>query len=193
MTPSQLYYTVYFIFGISIICIVVVWNSELHKSMRFANILKLLTALTILFTSFAIILQLYVFHAQHIDTEIQLYDSMFKQLIDYTISYFERNPHMNYLYDQIFRPNFATNPTKRYYTEEQQIIRVILERLSEIIYYIDNDQSISEININAVKKKTDKFISELLRSSIFVETYKSMKNDILSSNLKKYIGKNFGI
>ena len=64
----ELYYFVYFIFAMSILVIFFVWHSNLHKDPRIATLLQLVTALTILFTVFAIIIQLFTFNSTQVDT-----------------------------------------------------------------------------------------------------------------------------
>ena len=86
---TDIYYIVYCLFIISIVIIVLVWHSNLHRSAKYRSLLNLITALTILFTSFAIIIQLYTFNATQSDTEIQFYETLFikednKTLFDIT-------------------------------------------------------------------------------------------------------------
>ena len=64
----ELYYFVYFIFAMSILVIFFVWHSNLHKDPRIATLLQLVTALTILFTVFAIIIQLFTFNSTQVYT-----------------------------------------------------------------------------------------------------------------------------
>ena len=115
LSSSELYYTVYFLFGFTIVSVIIVWNTKIHKDPRFMPIVSLLTALTIFFTSFSIIIQLYTFHAQQTYSEIQIYDTMFTNLFHDSVDYFENNPKMNYYYNQIFRPiNYTlTTPSKK--------------------------------------------------------------------------------
>ena len=103
LTAIDLWYSVYFLFGVTVLAVIIVWNSKLHKDPRFTSILSLLTALTIFFTSFAIIIQLYTFHAQQTDSEIQLYDDMFTRLFEDSVGYFQNNPKMSYYYNEIFK------------------------------------------------------------------------------------------
>jgi uncharacterized membrane protein len=97
LNANELYYTVYFLFGLTIISTIIVWKSNLHRDPRFNTILSLLTALTIFFTSFTIVIQLYTFNAQQSNTEVQIYNTMFINLFHDTINYFDKNPKMNYL------------------------------------------------------------------------------------------------
>ncbi len=191
----KLYYTVYFLFGLSFISCIIVWNSNLHKDPRFATLLSLITALTILFTSFAIIIQLYTFHAQQFDSEVQIYDTMFTNLFHDSINYFENNTKMNYYYNEIFRPlNYTYKPpNKRYYTEEQQLTRIILQDLAALIYYLQNDKTISQTDISQVQYKINMFITYLIRSPVFIENYKHLKETLLSPTLRDYIQTHFNI
>lgn len=195
LNANELYYTVYFLFGLTIISTIIVWNSNLHKDPRFNTILSLLTALTIFFTSFAIVIQLYTFHAQQSDTEVQMYDTMFTNLFHDTINYFDKNPKMNYYYNQIFKPiNYKYKPpSKRYYTEEQQITRLILQDLAALVYFIENDNSMSKTNIYIIKYKINTFIKDLISSPIFVENYEQVKPNLFSVTLRNYIEKHFNI
>jgi len=195
MTPIELYYIIYLLFGFSIITIILVWNSDLHKNPKFKIILSLLGALTILFTSFTLILQLYTFHAQQQDTELQMYESLFNNLIDKTISYFEKNPKMNYLYYQMFRTSSEQdiNPEIRYPLEEQQLIRSLLNDLSSLIYYLENVRTISQSNQLIIKEKVDKFITLILRSPIFIENFNELKSTLFSEKLVNYFQKNYNI
>jgi hypothetical protein len=194
-TASELYYTVYFLFGLTFISCVIVWNTKIHTDPRFSAIVSLLTALTIFFTSFAIIIQLYTFHAQQTDSEVQIYDTMFTNLFHDSIDYFENHPKMNYYYDQIFLPlNYTpTTPTKRYYTEEQQVTRIMLQDLAALIYYLQNDKTISQIDMSQVQYKINMFISYLIRSPVFIENYNHLKETLLSPTLREYIQIHFNI
>jgi ABC-type multidrug transport system fused ATPase/permease subunit len=195
MTPIELYYIIYLLFGISITTIIIVWNSQLHKNPKFKFVLNLVAALTILFTSFAIILQLYTFHAQQQDTEINMYETLFNNLIDRTMNYFEKNPKMNYLYKQMFRPENEplVNPVKRYKVEEQQMIRSLLNDLSALIYYLETVRTMSKDNQIIIKQKVDIFISLILRSPIFVENFQELKSTLFSIKLVDYFQKNYNI
>lgn len=195
LSSNELYYTVYFLFAFTFVSIIIVWNSNLHKNPRFTTILSLLTALTIFFTSFAIIIQLYTFHAQQTDTEVQIYDTMFTNLFHDTIDYFDKNPKMNYYYDEIFKPiNYKYKPTiKRYYTEEQQFTRLILQDLAALIYYLENDSSISQSDIKSVEYKINMYIKGLVSSPIFIENYEQIKPTLLSPALGTYFETHFNI
>lgn len=195
---TEIYYTVYFLFIISIIIIFLVWHSNLHRSAKYRSLLNLITALTILFTSFAIIIQLYTFNATQSDTEIQFYETLFKSLIDDTITYFENNPKMTYYYNEIFKPlNYnkdnPTPPKKRLYAQEQQITYTILQELATIVYYISNDKTITSAELYSIKSKLNNFINNLVDSPIFIENYEHFKPEIYSVTLRNYLQQNFNI
>lgn len=195
VSSSELWYTVYFLFAITIISCIIVWNSSIHKDPRFTTILSLLTALTIFFTSFAIIIQLYTFHAQQTDSEIQIYDQMFQQLFEDSIGNFQKQPKLNYYNNEIFKPigYKYSQPSERLYMEEQQITHLILRDMAAILYYIQNDKSMSQADLMVVKYKFNRFLEDLISSPTFLENYKKIKPTIYSIELRNYIQRKFNI
>jgi len=75
-----IYYFIFFIFIIAVVIILLVWNSNIHKNPKYRSLLSLLGALTIMFSSFAIILQVYTFNASQTDDQIKIYEQMFDDL-----------------------------------------------------------------------------------------------------------------
>lgn len=191
----ELYYTIYFLFGLSFVSCIIVWNSNLHKDPRFTTILSLLTALTIFFTSFAIIIQLYTFHAQQVDSEIQIYDTMFTNLFRDVENIFKNYPKINYLYDEIFKPiNYTYKPpSKRYYTDELKATHIILQDLAALVFFLQNDRNLSQIDSNAIKYKINMIISALVSSPTFLENYRHIKPKLFSPVLRDYIQNNFNV
>jgi hypothetical protein len=184
-----------FLFTLCIVICTLIWNSKLHTNPKFTTLISLITALTIFFTSFSIIIQLYTFNIQQTNEESKIYDTMFTNLYHDSINYFETNPKMNYYYDEIFRPlHYIYKPAnERYYTEEQQVTRLILQNLSELIYYFNNDTTLIEADKLIIGTKINRFVGYLVRSPIFVENYKHLKKTLLYPSLKKYIQTNFHI
>ncbi len=194
-STSTIYYSVMFLFTLCIVICTLIWNSKLHTNPKFTTLISLITALTIFFTSFSIIIQLYTFNIQQTNEESKIYDTMFTNLYHDSINYFETNPKMNYYYDEIFRPlHYIYKPAnERYYTEEQQVTRLILQNLSELIYYFNNDTTLIEADKLIIGTKINRFVGYLVRSPIFVENYKHLKKTLLYPSLKKYIQTNFHI
>jgi len=194
-STSTIYYSVMFLFTLCIVICILIWNSKLHTNPKFTTLISLITALTIFFTSFSIIIQLYTFNIQQTNEESKIYDTMFTNLYHDSINYFETNPKMNYYYDEIFRPlHYIYKPAnERYYTEEQQVTRLILQNLSELIYYFNNDTTLIEADKLIIGTKINRFVGYLVRSPIFVENYKHLKKTLLYPSLKKYIQTNFHI
>ena len=194
-STTVIYYTIYFLFALTFVVCIIIWNSNLHKNPKFNTLISLLTALTIFFTSFSIIIQIYTFKVQETNSEIQIYDTMFTNLLHDSIDYFKDKPKLNYYYNEIFRPIYYTyKPTsKRYYTEEQQVTRLMLQNLSELIFYLNNDETLSNYDSDIIQTKIDRFIKYLLRSPIFIEHYKQMKQSLLSPALITYMQTNFNI
>ena len=68
-----IYYYIFFIFIIAVVIILLVWNSNIHTNPKYRSLLSLLSALTIMFSSFAIILQVYTFNASQTDDQIKIF------------------------------------------------------------------------------------------------------------------------
>ena len=191
----DIYYVVYILFIISILIIVLVLNSNIHKNEKYKSLLQLLTALTILFTSFAIVLQIYTFNASQATTQITIYEQIFDDLFEEITTYFETYPKMNYYYDQMFHPLNYKNKTivTRQYTEEQQVTSSILQKIASIVYFIENDNTLSPKDENEITEKLDKFITSMIKSPIFLENYNNLRKTFISITLKNYMKEHYNI
>ena len=189
----NIYYYVVLLFIISITIIIAVWNSNIHQNAKYKSLLNLLTALSILFSSFAIVIQVYTFNASQKDSQIQIYEQMFDDLFESITTYFETNPKMNYYYDQMFRPlNYKqTAVGQRMYTEEQQVTTSILQKIASIVYFVETDKTLSQSAANLIEEKLDKFIANMVQSPIFVENYNNVKVSFVSTELGKYMKQHF--
>jgi hypothetical protein len=176
------------------VCILI-WNSNLHKSLKYQQFLQLLAGITVLFTSFAIIIQLYTFTATQDDKETQIYESMFNDLIGDTLNYFENNPKMNYYYNSMFKPLHynQVNLKKRYYSEEQQITHSMLQKLGSILYYLNTEQTLDIGTKMNIETKIDLFYKNVVSSPIFLENYMNIKNRLFSESVKNYLQEKFNI
>ena len=188
-----IYYFIFFIFIIVFVVIFLVWNSNIHQNAKYRSLLNLLTALSILFSSFAIVVQVYTFNASQKDSQIQIYEQMFDDLFESITTYFETNPKMNYYYDQMFRPlNYKqTAVGQRMYTEEQQVTTSILQKIASIVYFIETDKTLSQNDADVIEEKLDKFISNMIDSPIFIENYNNVKANFVSTQLGKYMKQHF--
>ena len=191
----NIYYYVLLLFVISIIIIIAVWNSNIHKNAKYKSLLNLLTALSILFSSFAIVVQVYTFNASQTDSQIQIYEQMFDDLFSEITTYFETNPKMNYYYDQMFHPLEYNQSTSvhRLYTEEQQVTTSILQKIASIVYFLENDKTLSSAQSSEIQGKLDKFIKNMVSSPIFVENYNNIKMDFVSESLSDYMSQHYNI
>lgn len=191
----EIYYWMYLLFFISFLISILIWNSKLHKSLKYQQFLQLQIALTILFTSFAIIIQLYTFNVSQSDKEIQIYETMFNDLIGNTLAYFENNPKMNYYYNSMFKPLHynPVNVKKRYYSEEQQITHSMLQKLGSIIYYLKTERTLDNRTKVDIETKIELFFKNLINSQMFIENYNSIKNRLFSQGVKNYLQEKFNI
>lgn len=193
-----IYYYIFFIFIIAVVIILLVWNSNIHTNPKYRSLLSLLSALTIMFSSFAIILQVYTFNASQTDDQIKIYEDMFDDLFEATTTYFEANPKMNYYYNEMFHPlNYdpkENSQFERQYTEEQQITNSILQKIASIIYFLDDDKTLTPKESFAIKEKLDRFIRNIIKSPIFLENYKNnIKTHFDSFTLRDYMKQHFNI
>ena len=191
----EIYYWLYFLFFITFLIALLVWNSDLHKSLKYQQFLQFLIAITILFTSFAIIIQLYTFNVTQLDSEVQIYESMFNDLIGDTLNYFENNPKMNYYYNSMFSPLYykPNNVKKRYYPEEQQITHYMLQKLSSIVYYLQTEKTLDNRTKVDIETKIELFFKNVINSPIFMENYNNIKNRLFSESIKNYLQQKFNI
>ena len=191
----NIYYVIYILFIISILIIVFVLNSNIHKNEKYKSLLQLLTALTILFTSFAIVLQIYTFNAGQTIEQIKIYEQIFDDLFEEITTYFETYPKMNYYYDQMFHPLNYKNKTivTRQYTEEQQVTSSILQKIASIIYFVENDKTLNQQDKDEITDKLDQFITSMVKSQIFLENYNNLKKTFISIPLKNYMQEHFNI
>lgn len=189
----NIYYYVFLLFFISIIVIIAVLNSNIHQNPKYKSLLNLLTALSILFSSFAIVVQVYTFNASQKDSQIQIYEQMFDDLFESITTYFESNPKMNYYYDQMFHPlNYKqTAVGQRMYTEEQQVTNSILQKIASIVYFVENDTTLSQNDADVIEQKLDKFIANMVQSPIFIENYNNVKSNFVSTQLGNYLKQHF--
>lgn len=191
----NIYYIIYILFLISILIIIAVLNSNIHKNEKYKSLLQLLTALTILFTSFAIVLQIYTFNAGQTIEQIKIYEQIFDDLFEEITTYFETYPKMNYYYDQMFHPLEYRNQNikKRQYTEEQQVTSSILQKIASIIYFVENDKTLDQLDKNEITEKLNQFVSSMIKSQIFLENYNNLKKTFISIPLKNYMQEHFNI
>ena len=194
----NIYYIVFLLFLIAILVVIGVWNSNLHKNPKYRSLLNLLTALTILFSSFAIILQIYTFNASQTDNLITINEEMFDDLFEAITTYFETNPKMNYYYSEMFRPlnyNETTTTTteNRLYTEERQVTSSIMQKIASIVYFLENDKSLTSGQKSNIEDKLNRFITNMVNSPIFVENYKNIKLNFVSPSLTEYMQQHFNI
>jgi len=191
----NIYYIIFLLFIIAILVIFGVWNSNIHKNPKYRSLLSLLGALTIMFSSFAIILQVYTFNASQADSQIQIYEQMFDDLFAVISTYFETNPKLNYYYNEMFHPlNYnQSSIEQRLYTEEMQVTTSILQKIASIVYFIENDKTLSPSESKDIEEKLDKLIRNMVNSHIFVENYQNIKLNFVSESLSNYMQRHYNI
>ena len=194
----DIYLYIYFLFGFCFVSIILFWNSNIHKSHKFYMLTQLLMGLSIVFTSFAIIIQVYSVDKTQTDTVVSLYQQLFGDLANGAITDFQQNPDLDYYYEEIFMP-LHYNPNtrdsfKRNYIKEQQVTHHMLINLANVVYFLENEgDSLSTNDKAEISGKLKNFLKILTNSKIFVQNYEHIKPHLLSPSLKEYIEKNFNL
>jgi hypothetical protein len=96
----------------------------------------------------------------------------------------------------MFRPlnyNETTTTENRLYTEEQQVTTSILQKIASIVYFLENDKTLSPSESNDIEEKLNKFITNMIKSPIFVENYNNIKINFVSESLSNYMQQHFNI
>ena len=173
------------------------WFSNLHRNHKFRVLLSVLSSLTIIFTCFAILFQAYSFNRTESDSQINIYSAIFSSLINDTIHDFQSQPQLKYYYNEFFdihpqSGNLRLKGVKRDLIGEQQMTYLIISRMSDVIFYLLNQQSVSEIDREATKQKLGGFITRLKGSPIFMTNYNKLKPD-LSTIVTDYLQKHYNI
>jgi hypothetical protein len=194
---ATLYIIIYFLFAICAILAILFWFSNLHRNHKFRVLLNVLSSLTIIFTCFAILFQAYSFNRTESDSQINIYSAIFSSLINDTIHDFQGQPQLKYYYNEFFdihpqSGNLSLKGVKRDLIGEQQMTYLIISRVSDVIFYLLNQQSVSKIDKEATKQKLSGFIKRLKGSPIFMTNYNKLKPD-LSTIVTDYLQKNYNM
>jgi hypothetical protein len=190
-------YTFYILSAVCLIVIIVFLISKsLYKNPKFNILLNLLTALTFVFTSYAIIVQIHTLSATQTDAQVQFYQSIYSNLVDSTMNNFANHEDMTYYYDDIFHPlKYSRKSSKKYkrnYSKEQQLTYEITQNIADVLYYLNSyEEHMTITQRNEVNAKLKLFTDALKQSDIFVENY----NNIIpySVLVRNYFKKNYGI
>jgi hypothetical protein len=185
---------------LSVLCIIIIIvfliSKSLYKNPKFNILLNLLTALTFVFTSYAIIVQIHTLGVTQTDAQIQFYQSIYSNLIDSTMANFANHVDMTYYYDDIFHPlKYSRNSSTKYkrnYSKEQQITYEITQNIANVLYYLSSyGEHMTIIQSKEVNAKLKLFTDALKQSDIFVENY----NNIIpySVLVRNYFKRNYGI
>ena len=190
-------YTFYILSAVCLIIIIVfLISNKLYKNPKFNILLNLLTALTFVFTSYAIIVQIHTLSATQTDAQVQFYQSIYSNLVDSTMTNFASHDDMTYFYDDIFHPlKYSRKSSKKYkrnYSKEQQLTYEITQNIADVLYYLSSyEEHMTTTQSSEVNAKLKLFTDALNQSQIFVENY----NNIIpySVLVRNYFKKNYGI
>ena len=78
-------------------------------------------------------------------------------------------------------------------TEEQQVTSSILQKIASIIYFVENDKTLTQQDKDEITDKLDQFITSMVKSPIFLENYNNLRKTFISITLKNYMKEHFNI
>ena len=114
------------------------WRGHYYKNNKFKIFLTLITTITSIMFSAAIILQVYNYNHQQTTAQNDHYNSLSKIFLDDTIELFIQHPEMNYYYEDLMGIKAIDNNTKRNIVLEEQISMLIFSRLAKFAIFIQN-------------------------------------------------------
>lgn len=171
------------------------WKTKLHKNPQFIVFINVVIALTIIFTTFSIILQINLFDQTQRNEQNNVCINLFYNLSS-EVARFQSHTNLNYYYIDLMGAKPLTKlPMNREKVLEQQITSSILARSSDIIYYINEikrDAYLKEL-YEITKNRFNKLMSRFCKSKIFLEHWITYKNTISSQITIDYMKTNFNV
>ena len=98
------------------------WRGTYYRNNKFKILLTLITTVTSIMFSSAIIIQVLNYNNQKANEEIDRYNSLSKVFLDDILETFMEHPEMNYYYDELVGVKTIDKNTKRNYILENQIV-----------------------------------------------------------------------
>lgn len=169
------------------------WKSSIHKNHKFVIYLRILMAVSVLITAYAIYLQISYYQYDSHNSEITFFTNLMKNFLDDNIKIFIKYPHMNYYYAELM--GFRYNQRyKRDYMVENQISNIIFSRLASVAYYIETSSDYSsKEDLTELQSRFDAVIGTFLKSKIFRDNWKIYKEKLSGPPIRRYMENNFGI
>lgn len=184
---------VIFLFSLLAIISLLYFTYDFHKNKKFEGYLQFIGAFAIIFTVIAIIIQVSSSSEKITADSITFYSDLKKSFVEENFKLFMQYPRMNYYYRELMGIDYNI-PNDRDKTLENQITMVIFDRLSTILYFIEENQKfeiVSKKSLVDLEKNMVRLVGLFFRSVIFRENWEFYKKSISGYNVKKFINKFF--
>jgi len=182
-----------FLFSLVIFFSIIFFISNLHTNQKFRVYLEFLGAVVILFTIFALIIQIKNSKETTIAYSIYFFSNLTKGLIDEPFQLFIENNQIDYYYRQLVGLDYKI-PKVRNRTLENQITMIILSKATSVFYFIETNRDpevIDKKSLEALEERFLKILGTFFKSHIFRENWNIYKKNLSGTPFSEYIEKNF--
>lgn len=150
------------------------WRGNYYRNNKFKILLTLITTVTSIMFSSAIIIQVLNYNNQKATEEIDRYNSLSKVFLDDILETFMEHPEMNYYYDELVGVKTIDKNTKRNYVLENQISMLIFSKLAKFAIFAQqtHDKDISKKIENWMGHVADTFMKSPTLKYYWINEYK---------------------
>ena len=168
------------------------WRGTYYRNNKFKILLTLITTVTSIMFSSAIIIQVLNYNNQKSNEEIDRYNSLSKVFLDDILETFMEHPEMNYYYDELVGVKTIDKNTKRNYILENQISMLIFSKLAKFAIFAQEtrDKKISEKIENWMGHVADTFMKSPTLKYYWINEYKPKLSGPAS---RTYMEKHFNL
>jgi len=166
----QIFYVLSFLIFI-IIVLQIHFFTNIYKSPKYQNILKLFSALGVFITVYVIYLQIMDDIDDTQNQTTKFYIDLMHGFFDDTLKFFAENPDMDYFFENIFNNKPIPNNINRNVIKEQIICFQIMSQCANFSYYFKNHISLAGYTetITEQSYRVIKTLNQFLKSDIFKE------------------------
>jgi hypothetical protein len=150
------------------------WRGTYYRNNKFKILLTLITTVTSIMFSSAIIIQVLNYNNQKANEEIDRYNGLSKVFLDDILETFMKHPEMNYYYDELVGVKTIDKNTKRNYVLENQISMLIFSKLAKFAIFAQqtHDKDISKKIENWMGHVADTFMKSPTLKHYWINEYK---------------------
>lgn len=190
-----LYYSIISITLLMFIFFGYYWKSDMYKKLKFRTFFTLLSALAVLFSILAIIIQTFNYIETTNVNDTQSYNDLAEIFYNGTFKMFLDSPDMNYyFYDLLDEKHIDTYSPNRNLVKEYQMSMLIFGRCVPLIFYIN----INKNKLNGVKKgviigRFNHVLHTFFKSKTFREYWEKYDRNLAGDPIRIYFKREFNI